>query len=133
MASGVIPIPSMIVPVTITFPSSPMTMKIVVVDSMIAWWHVEDIIRRYNDDRCRNETYLDRNPGIGVSDSSKPMPPVETIPVASIKIKTYRTWDHINIAWPTGNYHHFGWSRKCDRWWNTYADANLYLCYCRDR
>jgi hypothetical protein len=84
-------------------------MEIIVMDPMITRRHIEDIIRWHHHDWRRDEAYLDRGPWIAVRDGPKPMAPVMAIPIASIKIETYCTWDHINIVWPTGNYYKFGW------------------------
>jgi hypothetical protein len=99
----------MIVPVAIAFPTPPITMEVVVMDSTITRRHIEDIIRWNHHDCRRDEAYLDRGPGVAVRDGPKPMTPVMAIPIASIKIETYCTWNHINIVWSTGNHYKFWW------------------------
>jgi hypothetical protein len=99
----------MVMPVAITFPTPPITMEVVVMDSTITWWHIKDIIRWNHNDWRRDEAYLDRGPGVAVRDGPKPMTPVMAIPIASMKIETHYAGDHINIVWSTGNYYKFWW------------------------
>jgi hypothetical protein len=92
-----------------------MPVEITVVYPMISRWHNENIVRWYNHDISRDESFSNRYPGSAVEGGPEPITSMEAIPKASIEIKAYCVRHQIDIGWSTRNDHDVRGSCKFQR------------------
>ncbi len=115
MVPVMVPVPRLVVPVTIPLPAPPVVVKIMVVDVMIPDGHAQDIIRGYDNHRLRDKRGRNKAPGPDVIKGSEPETPVESVPVASVEIKAHRVWHQVNRSRSTGDDHDVRGRRKFKR------------------
>ena len=58
---------------------------------------------------------------------------VVAIPVATVKIKTYRVWHQVDIACSTRNYHYIRWSCKLQRRGRGNINVDIHLGLTNER
>jgi hypothetical protein len=128
MTPPLVPVPVVPVPVPAVVPCPPVSVKVMIVYSVISAWQTVNVVRRHIYNNQRDSRRLNIDPGATVDSSLVPVTFIVSVPIAMVEINSGHVRCHVDVTCSTGNYHNIRGCRLFLRWRRSFSRS---LWWCR--